>query len=94
MTTRFRRNLSTATRVSLKTDAFLRGCGWLQDEQGMALVHYAAMYNRPQIIAVWIIMALDINIKKVTQTTINGTSPGLLPKSIKINTLQAGHPKI
>ena len=38
----------------------------------MALVHYAAMYNRPQIIAVWIIMALDINIKKVTRTTING----------------------
>ena len=38
----------------------------------MALIHYAAMYNRPQIIAVWIIMALDINIKKVTNATIHG----------------------
>ena len=45
----------------------------------MALVHYAAMYNRPQIIAVWIIMALDINIKKVTSATIHGTADHLIP---------------
>ena len=38
----------------------------------MALVHYAAVYNKPQIITVLAVNAMDLNVKKVTSTTIHG----------------------
>lgn len=35
-----------------------------QDEQGMSLIHYAAIYNRPQIIILLLVQSVDINSRR------------------------------
>ncbi|KAK7009037.1 ankyrin and armadillo repeat-containing protein [Biomphalaria glabrata] len=35
-----------------------------QDEQGMSLIHYAAVYNRPQIIILLLVQSVDINTRR------------------------------
>uniref|UniRef100_A0A2C9KYG2 Uncharacterized protein n=1 Tax=Biomphalaria glabrata TaxID=6526 RepID=A0A2C9KYG2_BIOGL len=35
-----------------------------QDEQGMSLIHYAAIYNRPQIIILLLVQSVDINTRR------------------------------
>ena len=36
------------------------------DDDGMCMIHWAAMYNRPQIITNLITQAMDFNVKKIT----------------------------
>ena len=43
-----------------------------QDELGMGLVHYAAMYNRPNVLAVCIMLAMDVNVKRNTNFVATG----------------------
>lgn len=35
-----------------------------QDEHGLSLLHYAAMNNHPQIIALLLIQSMDVNVRR------------------------------
>lgn len=35
-----------------------------QDEQGLSLIHHAAMYNQPQIICRLLMNGMDINVRR------------------------------
>ena len=47
-----------------------------QDSSGMSLIHYAAMYNKPQIITMLVSMsATDINIRRYNNISAQGITP-------------------
>ena len=35
-----------------------------QDEQGLSLLHHAAIYNRPQIMGLLLLSAVDVNVRR------------------------------
>lgn len=44
-----------------------------QDEMGLSLMHHAAMWNRPQIIAVLILLSMDVNVRRNNNILTSGT---------------------
>uniref|UniRef100_A0A2C9LDX1 Uncharacterized protein n=1 Tax=Biomphalaria glabrata TaxID=6526 RepID=A0A2C9LDX1_BIOGL len=57
-----------------------------QDEQGMSLIHYAAIYNRPQIITLLILQSVDINVRR---NNILSTGPTALHMAARCGSLDA-----
>ena len=43
-----------------------------QDEMGYNLIHYAAMYNRHQIVALLILQSIDVNVRRNTNLLSTG----------------------
>ena len=35
-----------------------------QDDVGLSLMHYAAMYNRPNVIAILVLQSMDVNVRR------------------------------
>ncbi|EDO43577.1 predicted protein [Nematostella vectensis] len=46
-----------------------------QDSTGLSLIHYAAMYNRPQIITMLMVMGFDINVRRFNNISSQGVTP-------------------
>ncbi|ELU04066.1 hypothetical protein CAPTEDRAFT_159631 [Capitella teleta] len=44
-----------------------------QDEMGLSLIHHAAIWNRPQIIAVLILQSMDVNVRRNNNILSTGT---------------------
>src|SRR5688572_30552258 len=42
------------------------------DELGMSMIHYAAMYNRPEILATLVLQSMDINLRKLSSAIAQG----------------------
>ncbi|KAK7484931.1 hypothetical protein BaRGS_00023851, partial [Batillaria attramentaria] len=57
-----------------------------QDEQGLSLLHHAAMHNRPQLIAFLLIQSLDINVRR---NNILSTGPTALHAAARCGALDA-----
>lgn len=45
------------------------------DELGMSLIHYAAMYNRPQILGALMLQSLDVNLRQISSIIGQGPTP-------------------
>lgn len=46
-----------------------------QDSSGLSLIHHAAMFNRPQIIAMLVVMGFDVNVRLYNNISSQGVSP-------------------
>ena len=46
-----------------------------QDSSGLSLIHHAAMFNRPQIITMLVVMGFDINVRRYNNISSQGVSP-------------------
>ena len=46
-----------------------------QDSSGLSLIHHAAMYNRPQVITLLIVMGFDVNVRRFNNVSGQGVSP-------------------
>ncbi|KAH9489690.1 hypothetical protein Btru_037450 [Bulinus truncatus] len=57
-----------------------------QDEQGLSLIHYAAIYNRPQIITMLLLQSVDINVRR---NNILSTGPTALHMAARCGSLDA-----
>lgn len=42
------------------------------DELGMSMIHYAAMYNRPEILSTLVLQLMDINLRKLSSVVSQG----------------------
>ncbi|KAK6172108.1 hypothetical protein SNE40_018060 [Patella caerulea] len=57
-----------------------------QDEHGLSYLHYAAMFNRPQIIALLLLQSMDVNVRR---NNIMGTGPTGLHMAARCGSLDA-----
>ncbi|XP_064647682.1 ankyrin and armadillo repeat-containing protein-like isoform X2 [Lineus longissimus] len=57
-----------------------------QDEVGMSLIHYASMWNRPQIITTLILQGIDVNVRR---HSLQATGPTALHLSCRCGSLDA-----
>ncbi|GFO42024.1 ankyrin and armadillo repeat-containing protein-like, partial [Plakobranchus ocellatus] len=57
-----------------------------QDEQGMSLLHHAAIYNRPQIMGLLLLSAVDVNVRR---NNILSTGPTALHMAARCGSLDA-----
>jgi len=46
-----------------------------QDSSGLSLIHHAAMFNRPQIITMLVVMGFDLNVRRYNNVSSQGVSP-------------------
>lgn len=46
-----------------------------QDPSGLSLIHHAAMFNRPQIITILVVMGFDVNVRRYNNISSQGVSP-------------------
>lgn len=46
-----------------------------QDSSGLSLIHHAAMFNRPQIITMLVVMGFDVNVRRYNNISAQGVSP-------------------
>ena len=46
-----------------------------QDSSGLSLIHHAAMFNRPQVITLLIVMGFDVNVRRFNNISSQGVSP-------------------
>ena len=46
-----------------------------QDSSGLSLIHHAAMFNRPQIITMLVVMGFDVNVRRYNNISSQGVSP-------------------
>lgn len=46
-----------------------------QDSSGLSLIHHAAMFNRPQIITMLVVMGFDVNVRRHNNISSQGVSP-------------------
>lgn len=46
-----------------------------QDPTGLSLIHHAAMFNRPQIITILVVMGFDVNVRRYNNVSAKGVSP-------------------
>lgn len=46
-----------------------------QDSSGLSLIHHAAMFNRPQIITMLVVMGFDVNVRLYNNISSQGVSP-------------------
>ena len=50
-------------------------CLTSQDSSGLSLIHHAAMFNRPQIITMLVVMGFDVNVRRYNNISSQGVSP-------------------
>lgn len=46
-----------------------------QDSSGLSLIHHAAIFNRPQIITMLVVMGFDVNVRRHNNISSQGVSP-------------------
>lgn len=46
-----------------------------QDSNGLSLIHHAAMFNRPQVITMLVVMGFDVNVRRYNNISSQGVSP-------------------
>ena len=46
-----------------------------QDSSGLSLIHHAAIFNRPQIITMLVVMGFDVNVRRYNNISSQGVSP-------------------
>ncbi|CAL1533328.1 unnamed protein product [Lymnaea stagnalis] len=57
-----------------------------QDEQGLSLIHHAAIFNRPQIITLLLLLSTDVNVRR---NNIMSTGPTALHMAARCGSLDA-----